>query len=106
MNDTGQPKLLFEQTLDERLAFEMEQKGWSGIGFVELPSRARVKVFFYDPVRLAQDLETDLKSGRSCVAEPGMIVIPRVTIEHMERAVRDLYERGYFDSLVPSPSMR
>jgi hypothetical protein len=104
MNDFEHPRLLFEQPLDDRLAFEMEQKGWCGIGIVELPSRARIRVFFYDPVRLAQDLETDLKLGRPCIAELGMIVIPRVTLEYMERSVRILYETGYFNGLVPLPA--
>ena len=98
------PKLLFEANFDERLACEVEQKGWCGIGSVELPSGARVKVFFYDPVRLAQDLETDLKFGDTCIAEPGMIVIPRVTLDHMERAVSQLYEKGYFNNFVSSAS--
>jgi len=104
MKDFEHPRLLFEQPLNERLAFEMEQKGWCGIAIVELPSRARIRVFFYDPIRLAQDLETDLKLGRVCIAELGMIVIPRVTLEYMERSVRILDERGYFNGLVPLPA--
>jgi hypothetical protein len=97
----NRPKLLFTETFDERLAYEVEQKGWCGIGVVELPGQSQVRVFFYDPIRLAQDLQTDTKSGEACIAEPGMIVIPRVTFEQMEKAVNRLYDKGYFDSLVP-----
>jgi hypothetical protein len=96
------PRLVFEQPFDERLAYEVEQKGWCGIALVEVPNGTRFRVFFYDPIRLAQDLETDLKSGEFCIAEPGMIVVPTVSREHMENAVRRLYEKGYFQSLVPT----
>lgn len=102
MKTTEKPRLIFQGDFDERLAFDVEQKGWCGIGVVELPDGKRTRVFFYDPIRLAQDLETDLNSGEVCIAEPGMIVIPRVTRELMEKAVQQLYEKGYFDSLVPS----
>ena len=35
---------------------------------------------FYDPVRLQQDLEEEVKAGRPLIAEPGMIVIPEITL--------------------------
>jgi hypothetical protein len=101
---TDHPRLMFEIPFDERLAFEVEQKGWCGIGIVELSGESRVKVFFYDPVRLAQDIEYDFKRGEACIAEPGMIVIPRVTREYMEKAVQQLYKKGFFNSLVPLPN--
>jgi len=93
------PRLLFREDFTERLAFEVEQKGWCGIGVVELPSGERVSVFFYDPIRLAQDLDSDMKSGDAFIAEPGLIVIPRVTRAYMEAAVRRLFEKGYFNHL-------
>lgn len=99
-----QPKLVFTEAYDEHLAFEIEQKGWCGIGIVELPNGARIKLSFYDPVRLAQDLESDLSFGDVCVAEPGMVVIPKVTREYMEKAVSQLFKSGYFDHLVPLPA--
>jgi hypothetical protein len=102
MQALNSAKLIFKERFDERLAFEVEQKGWCGIGVVELPNGDRMNVFFYDPVRLAQDLEADMKSGEVCIAEPGLIVIPKVTLQYMEAAVKQLFENGYFNSLVPS----
>ncbi len=56
---------------------------------------------FYDPVRLSQDLEEDAKFGHPCIAEPGMIVIPEITMERMNQAVAILVAEGYFSNLQP-----
>jgi len=100
-NPSG-PRLVFKVPFDERTAFEIEQKGWCGIAAVEMPNGQRVDVFFYDPVRLAQDLQADIDSGKTCIAEPGMIVIPRITIPNIENAVQQLFREGYFNRLFPS----
>ncbi len=92
--------LLFTENFDERTAFEIEEKGWCGIALVELPGGVRVKLFFYDPVRLAQDLENGLARGAVCIAEPGMIVVPKVTRKYMEKAVNQLFENGYFNKIL------
>src|SRR5690349_18666760 len=102
MHALKRPKLIFKEEFDERLAFEMAQKGWCGIAMVELPEEARVDVFFYDPTRLAQDLQTDAGAGHAYVAEPGLIVIPEVTLPYMEAAVEQLYRQGYFEQFVHS----
>lgn len=94
MND--QPTLTFSCEMDERTEWEIEQKGFFEHAVVSLPEGRSVAVFFYDPIRLSQDLETDLKFGSKCIAEPGMIIIPSVTIDNMRAAVEDLYRKGYF----------
>jgi hypothetical protein len=38
--------------------------------------RRVVEFFFYDVVRLSQDLEAVQESGGVCIGEPGMIVVP------------------------------
>jgi hypothetical protein len=96
------PKLIFKEQFDERLAFDIAQKGWCGIAVVELPEGGRVDVSFYDPTRLAQDLETDTKAGHPYIAEPGLIVVPEVTLPYMEAAVEQLYRQGYFEHFVHS----
>src|SRR5215813_7489981 len=95
---TSAPRLSFRVDFDERTAVEVENKGWCGIAFVELPGGEQVDVFFYDPIRLAQDLQSETKSGHAFIAEPGLIVIPRVTLAFMEAAVKTLFEQGYFDN--------
>jgi len=91
------PKLIFKQQFDELLAFDVSQKGWCGIVMVELPEGGTVDVFFYSPTRLAQDLEADTKAGHPYLAEPGLIVVPEVTLAYMQVAVEQLHEQGYFE---------
>jgi len=102
MHAVKRPKLIFQQEFDERLAFDVAQKGWCGIAIVELPEGGSVDVFFYAPTRLAQDLETDARAGHPYVAEPGLIVVPEVTLPYMEAAVEQLYRQGYFEHFVHS----
>lgn len=52
---------------------------------------------FFDPVRLAQELAQEVADGRAFIGEPGLIVLPEVTRETMERAARVLAEEGFFD---------
>jgi len=103
MSDNEEPTLSFSYDFDERAAWDIEAKGWAR-AVVRLPGGRRVAVNFYDPVVVAQELERD----EVCVGEPGMIVVPSVTLENMNRAVHQLYGEGYFDSLadllrVPCP---
>jgi hypothetical protein len=99
MHETNHVTLSFTCDLDERAEWEIEQKGWFEHALVHLPDGSSVQVQFWDPVRLAQDLETDSKSGKTCIAEPGMIVIPKVTVAKMRAAVEELYHNRYFDRL-------
>lgn len=94
------PKLIFTAEFNERAAFEAEARGYWGHSVVELPEGPRVAVCFYDAVRLSQDLETVQEAGEVCIAEPGLIVLPKVTRDYMERAVKQLYEQGYFRRLL------
>jgi hypothetical protein len=43
----------------------------------------------------------DAKAGNPYVAEPGLIVLPEVTLEYMQKAVRRLAQAGFFESLIP-----
>jgi hypothetical protein len=99
MSAESDPTLSFTCDFDERTAFEVEQKGFFEHAIAHLPDGGQVRVCFWDPVRLAQDLETEQKLGRVSVGEPGIIVIPKVTLENMRAAVKELYRRGYFERL-------
>jgi hypothetical protein len=97
---TVAPKLVFEEAFDERRAFEATARGYLGDTVVELPDGTCYAVVFYDPVRLQQDLEEELAQGNPYIAEPGMIVVPEVTLGNMEQAVANLYREGFFSSFV------
>jgi|ERR1700730_8141750 hypothetical protein len=99
MEEANHATLSFACDFDERTAWEVRQKGWFEQAIVHLPDGNKVPVCFWDPGRLSQDLETDLKLGKTCISEPGMIVIPEVTAENMKAAVEELYHRGYFNQL-------
>lgn len=94
------PTLVFGCDFDAQTAYEVELKGWFEAVVVRLPSGLEVPLSFRDPTRLVQDLETELAAGRTCVAEPVMIVIPKVTRDNMNAAVMQIYHEGFFDRLV------
>jgi hypothetical protein len=95
-----EPTLSFICEFDEHTAWEVEQKGWFEGAVVTLPNGLAVPLSFWDPVRLSQDLETGLKFGSVCLAEPALIVVPKVTFEYMQKAVKELFGKGYFDRLI------
>ena len=84
----------------------MEMKGYCNAVTVELENGDRYPLFFYEPGRLKQDLQSEINGmaqgwGRPCIAEVGMIVIPSVTEANIRSAVQSLYEDGWFSSLKP-----
>jgi hypothetical protein len=91
----------FPTDYDDRGEWEVERKGWLQGVQVELPNGSTYPLFFYDPVRLAQDFEAESTEGRCVLAEPGLVVISEVTRPNIVRAVEELCQRGYFNHLRP-----
>jgi hypothetical protein len=87
------PKLSFRYDFTEGAAFQVEQRGWTD-AVVKLSTGRRVAVVFYDAVRLSHDLKSVQESGEVCIGEPGMIIIPTVTLNYMERAYRNSMARA------------
>src|SRR4051812_37624804 len=85
----------------ERVELEMTDKGYFRGPFVELEDGSRYELFFYDPVRLGQDLERMVPHGYPCVAEVNMVVVPEVTPAAIRAAVEHLVRTGYFRKLRP-----
>jgi hypothetical protein len=100
MNGPDEPTLSFDCDFDENDAADIEQKGYFQHAIANLPDGRRVRLSFWDPVRLSQDLETEKAQGRICIAEPGLIVVPDVTVENMLTAIKEIYRRGYFDRIL------
>jgi hypothetical protein len=94
-------KLIFEGGYGERDEFETPLRGYRSDVLAELDDGYAYRVTFYDPVRLAQTVEDDTRSGTPYFAESGLIILPRVDREHMERAAAELAGRGFFGSLRP-----
>ena len=71
--------LLMPEDYDARSAFETPLRGYLEGATIRLADGSRYSVFFYDPVRLGQDLEEETKWDRPFIAEPNLIVLPEVT---------------------------
>lgn len=89
---TAEPRLLLPPDFDD-YGWEVESKGVFFAAEVEFEDGA-FGVTFYDPTRLAQDLEAELGSDAQ-VSFARVVVVERVTVENMERAVRAL-DRAFF----------
>ncbi len=94
-------KLTFEGGYGERDEFETALRGHRSDVLVELDDGSVHRVTFYDLVRLTQTVEDDARSGTPYFTEPGLIIVPKVDREHMERAAAELARAGFFGSLRP-----
>jgi hypothetical protein len=92
-------RLVFEHGMDEHDEAEAQMRGYRSHVWVEMSDGTRHRITFFDPVRLTQELEQETKLGRPFVSEPGLIIVPDVTREHMETAARTLADEGFFASL-------
>jgi hypothetical protein len=95
------PKIIFPDSFDERSRFEMPLRGCLSHVLVELENGSRYSVDFIDPVRLAQEMNDNVRLNIPCYAEPGLIVLPEVTLERIKEAVRYLHRHGFFEHLKP-----
>jgi hypothetical protein len=71
---------------------EVEAKGFFSEARLS-SSGKRYRLIFYDPVRLGQEIESELQRGGPFF-EPNLVVIQSVTKPNMERAVEALIESG------------
>src|SRR6185369_5339852 len=98
------PKIIFPKGFDERSQHELPLRGCLNNVQVELEDGSRYAVEFIDPVRLAQEVDDYVRLDVPCYAEPGLIILPQVTLESVQKAVRYLHDIGFFDSLKPQTS--
>ena len=88
----------------ESEAWTWESKGYIVVGIATRtrPQR-RYKVTVRDPVRLQQDVETELGAGQTLFQEANSVVVARVDKRSIEAAVRELASQG-FASLKAEPA--
>lgn len=101
MINDNYPKIHFGEDFEERDAFEAAMRGYISHVTIETEEGTHYPVFFYDPIRLKQDLESGLSFGKPCIGEPGLIILPSVTIENIHTAIQYLWKQGYFSHLKP-----
>jgi hypothetical protein len=101
MGTVEYPLLSFACEFDDLTAIDVEEKGFFDHAIVTSEDGSRYQLHFYDPERLAVDLKTDLRFGKACIGEPGLVIVPRVTPQNMREAAKQLVKDGYFASLKP-----
>jgi hypothetical protein len=80
-------------------AWEAESKGWLQ-GAIAVIAGRRYRVMFYDPTRLAQDIDGALKES-AVFFEPNLLVVPSVTRAHMEAAIEVIARTGRHTNMSP-----
>jgi hypothetical protein len=98
MKTRSNPRVLWPAGFDERAVVETPLKGWLS-ATVELDDGCRYAVYFSDPMRLQQDLDEAVRHGKPCFAEPGLIIVPEVTVQAIQDTVQFLWKQGFFASL-------
>lgn len=88
-----QPKIHFKGQLDD---FDTEMKGYRNDVLVISPSGEIYEVFFYDPIRLKDDLGNGV-----FLAQPGLIVLNTVNKKSIVEAINQLWEKGFFNYFRP-----
>lgn len=92
-------QILKPEYWDERADDEMTVKGFANGFRVVLDSGHAVELSFIDPVRLRQDLESEIEQGHPYFWEPNLVVIPEVTMGAIQAAVEGLSRDGTLDAL-------
>ena len=95
MKTRSGPRIIFPEGFDERAAFETPLKGWLS-AHIELEDGCRYAVYFSDPIRLQHDVDEAVKDAKPCFAEPGLIIVPEVTVKAIQDAVQFLWKQGFF----------
>lgn len=86
--------IVWPHPMDEYAWAITEAKGW--IEITVRSSEGEKTITFYDPVRLAQEVDAAV-TGRGYFAESAVAVIPAVTREAVESAIGLIAERGFTD---------
>jgi hypothetical protein len=95
----SEPVIFFPDGYDARREFETSERGYLSQVVVQVEGGKRYRLFFYDPVRMQQDLEEQVKLGRGYLAEPNLILLPDVTTDNIKKAVAGLWQDGFFQHL-------
>jgi len=81
--------------------YDTDEEIWKAKGYavveveVSGPVAARYSLTIYHPVRLAQDIETELAEVGAVFAEPNVVVVTAVGRDEIEQAVEVLARRGF-----------
>jgi hypothetical protein len=91
----------FPDWYDQLAHEEFADRGYLPGTVVELAVGSRYGLYFYDPVRLAQDLEVRQKWGIPRTDEANLVVIHEITPANVAAAVERLVKIDFFRKLKP-----
>jgi hypothetical protein len=77
---------------------------WGDKGFANLEvtyDGARYRLSFVDLGNVRMGLESSDPDTVICFAEPGMVVVQKITENHIRSAIDQLVKKGFFDTLAP-----
>ena len=94
MSSKAYRRLVFEDGYDEE---DDRARGYRTRVWAEMDDGAQYGLSFFDPVRLSQELQCAQQSGMRYFTEPGLIIVPEVTLANMEAAAKALAEEGFFE---------
>lgn len=94
MTETYQ--VVYPEGYHDRREAETPAKGWLDVE-VEFSNGSTCPVSFYDPVRLSQTVADEFRAGSGYYTEPNLIVVPEVSTESIEHAIKGLVAKGWFD---------
>lgn len=80
---------------------DADERGFLSHVLVEIDGTDFYPVCFYSIGELAGELREDPRYPDKVVAEIGMIVLPELSLDRMEKAVQWLCEKGYFRYMRP-----
>jgi hypothetical protein len=100
-DDAEFPRLVFAYELDD--GYGIAPRGFRTDVSLELRDGVAYPVAFYEPVALCEELQSRVKWGFGrFVAEPGLVVVPEISVANMRAAVSELIDIGYFAHLKPA----
>jgi hypothetical protein len=93
------PRLVFENDVHD---CDIAPLGFRGDVCVEFTSGETFPIYFYEPIAVQEELAARSKWGLGCyVSEPGLVIVPQITIASMKAVVAELLEIGHFKHLMP-----
>lgn len=97
--DADFPRLVFAHDVDDR---DIAPRGYRGDATVEFASGEVFPLYFYEPTAVREELDgrTKWEFGRF-VAEPGLVIIPEISVANMKSVVAQLIDIGYFAHYKP-----
>lgn len=99
-DEGGFPRLVFQHELDD--GYGIAPRGFRTDVTVEISHEVAFPVAFYEAISLCEELQARTKWGFGCfVAEPGLVVIPEISVASMKATVLELISIGYFQHLRP-----